>query len=604
MSSSSSHLWTCSRCLRAQRLRGSGMNAPRSQLRTVIQYSRPFSATAWSNNEKPPAPSTNIASDVASGSRDEQEQGAMSRRLAEMAEDTMNTGSKSDRKLMKEAGFSDDLKKQLEERIAQTTFAAENQRAISQVTMPSAAGKGTRDTAAASPWTGNESLHDSALRMLDDSHKRLRAPSRPPTLPVKNLRPAPKKIVSSADRLANARDRTSKYALSQQSDMSEKERERYRKELKDRFSPGARPMPTSLQGLTSLANERIEDAIARGQFNNIPRGKGTNVERDYNANSPFLDTTEYFMNKIIQRQEIVPPWIEKQQELVKAVASFRGRLRNDWRRHAARVISSAGGSVETQVRKAKAFALAEEMVNPRVKKVENLSSISPDGTLTSVTVEERIAKGVPLPEPVSGLQAEQPQEVVQINVTEQIAEDAATAQSGNTDKPANTLPPAPADIPAQTAIASPAQSDTPAPVAPVRAAAYPFRDPTWQKTELAYQTLAVQNLNSLTRSYNLMAPKIAQKPYYTLDRELNRCFADVAPSLADEILERSRKPTVKIAVMPHREGGVLERFGQGVGVERYRGHEKRIKDEIDGKEYGFRQLFKDLFSGSTKKRAA
>ncbi|KIV81106.1 hypothetical protein PV11_08553 [Exophiala sideris] len=609
MSSSSSHLWTCSRCLRAQRLRGPGTNAPRSQLRTVIQYSRPFSATAWSNNEKPPAPSTNAASDAASGSRDEQEQGAMSRRLAEMAEDTMDTGSKSDRKLMKEAGFSDDLKKQLEERIAQTTFAAENQRAISQVTMPSAAGKGTRDTAAASPWTGNESLHDSALRMLDDSHKRLRTPSRPPTLPVKNLRPAPKKIVSSADRLANARDRTSKYALSQQSDMSEKERERYRKELKDRFSPGARPMPTSLQGLTSLANERIEDAIARGQFNNIPRGKGTNVERDYNANSPFLDTTEYFMNKIIQRQEIVPPWIEKQQELVKTVASFRGRLRNDWRRHAARVISSAGGSVETQIRKAKAFALAEEMVNPRVKKVENLSSISPDGTLTSVTVEERVAQGVPPPEPAPGLQAEQPQEVVQINVTEQSVEDAATAQARDTDTPAEALQPAPADTPVQTATASPAQIGTPAQTAtptppPIRAAAYPFRDPAWQKTEFAYQTLAVQNLNSITRSYNLMAPKIAQKPYYTLERELNRCFADVAPSLADEILERSRKPTVKIAVMPHREGGVLERFGQGVGVERYRGHEKRIKDEIEGKEYGFRQLFKDLFSGSTKKRAA
>ncbi|KAI1611409.1 hypothetical protein EDD36DRAFT_288007 [Exophiala viscosa] len=609
MNSSGSHLWTCSRCLRAQRLRGPVSEAPRLTPRTVVPYSRPFSATAPSHDAKPPAPTPNAASDAGDGSRDAQEQGAMSRRLAGMAEDTMDTGSKSDRKLMKDAGFSDDLKKKLEERIAQTTFAAENQRAISQVTMPSAAGKGTRDTAAASPWTGNESLHDSALRMLDDSHKRLRTPSRPPTLPVKNLRPATKKIISRADRLANARDRTSKYALSQQSDMSEKERERYRKELKDRFSPGHRPMPTSLQGLTSLANERIEDAIARGQFNNIPRGKGTNVERDYNANSPFLDTTEYFMNKIIQRQEIVPPWIEKQQELVKAVASFRGRLRNDWRRHAARVISSAGGSVETQVRKAKAFALAEEMVNPRARKVENLSSISPDGTLASVTVEERIAYGVTPPAPGPDSQAEQPQEVVQINVTEQSAEDAAAAQSGNTEIPAQIIPDTPTDTPVQTATASPAQSDTPAQTAaptpaPVRAAAYPFRDPAWQKAELAYHTLAVQNLNSMTRSYNLMAPKIAQKPYYTLERELNRCFADVAPSLPDEILERSRKPTVKIAVMPHREGGVLEKFGQGIGAERYRGHEKSIKDEIQGKEYGFRQLFKDFFGGSTKKRVA
>ncbi len=65
-----------------------------------------------------------------------EEQGALSRRLSEMAEETMNTGSKSDRKLMQDAGFSDDLKKQLEDRIAQTSFPAQNQRAASQVNMP------------------------------------------------------------------------------------------------------------------------------------------------------------------------------------------------------------------------------------------------------------------------------------------------------------------------------------------------------------------------------------------------------------------------------------------------------------------------------------
>lgn len=59
----------------------------------------------------------------------------MSRRLADMAEETMDSGSKSDQKLMKEV-FSDELKKQLEERIAQTSFSGQNQRAASQVNMP------------------------------------------------------------------------------------------------------------------------------------------------------------------------------------------------------------------------------------------------------------------------------------------------------------------------------------------------------------------------------------------------------------------------------------------------------------------------------------
>jgi hypothetical protein len=65
-----------------------------------------------------------------------QEEGAMSRRLSEMVEETMDTGSKSDRKLMQDAGFSEELKKKLEERIAQTAFQAENQQAFSEVNVP------------------------------------------------------------------------------------------------------------------------------------------------------------------------------------------------------------------------------------------------------------------------------------------------------------------------------------------------------------------------------------------------------------------------------------------------------------------------------------
>jgi hypothetical protein len=60
----------------------------------------------------------------------------MSRRLSEMAEETMDTGSKSDRKMMQDVGFSEDLKKKLEERIAQSAFQAENQQAISVAKLP------------------------------------------------------------------------------------------------------------------------------------------------------------------------------------------------------------------------------------------------------------------------------------------------------------------------------------------------------------------------------------------------------------------------------------------------------------------------------------
>lgn len=579
--------WTCSACLRAH-ARQRAFAAYRAQWRA-------FSAAAQVRDEQQ---ADRKSRDSAEKAGSDGEKGAMSRRLAEMAEETMDTGSSSDRKMMTDAGFSDDLKKQLEERIAQTTFQAENQQILSQVSMPSSAGKGTRDQAAARVWDGNETLHDAALRMLDDSHKRLRVPSRKPTLSPIPLKPRPKQKLSAADRLANARDKTSIYTMQQES-MSEREKEQYRKELKERFTPGARPMPTTLQGLTSLANERIEDAIARGQFRNIERGKGVNIARDYTANSPFIDTTEYFMNKIIQKQEIVPPWIEKQQELMKSINSFRQRLRNDWRRHAARSISSKGGSVEDQIRRAKSFALAEEIHNPRpLAKSETLSSIDPTGMLTTITVEERIAAGV-APEP-----REDP---VEIKVTQTTP--AQDSQGQPISAPTEVLAEDSVVLtreaiqtqPKSTAEHEESPSATPNPSLPERVLPmpYPFRDEAWEKAEHSYQSLVINELNALARSYNLMAPKIAQKPYYNLARELKRCYAEVAPTLADEILNRSIKGPVRVQVAMHKEGSIMNKF-QGTG------HIATVRDEPENRGYGFKQFWKDLFSKDAdgKKREA
>ncbi|KAK5944287.1 hypothetical protein PMZ80_003568 [Knufia obscura] len=590
-SQTASAIWTCQSCLRAQARR----QAQRRQWRAFSAATRV--QEQQSDDKQPRSP-------VKEDSKNE-EQGAMSKRLSEMAEETLDTGSKSDRKLISDAGFSDDLKRQLEERIAQTAFRAENQQAMSIANMPTSAGKGTRDQAAAPIWTGNESIGDAALRMLDDSHKRLRMPARKPTLGPANLKPRPKQKLSVADRLANARDRTSIYAQ-QQENMSEEERERFRKELKDKFQPGARPMPTTLQGLTSLANERIEDAIARGQFRNINRGKGVNIERDYTASSPFLDTTEYFMNKIIQKQEIVPPWIEKQQELMKSVNSFRQRLRSDWRRHAARSISSKGGSLEEQIRRAKAFALAEEKHTPRpATRSESMSAIDPTGMLTSITIEERIAAGV-APDPV-----EDPIEIKVIEATpaegtegmqasaeagEKLAEDSIVISTTTSDPTADATETSTTTV--DPSVANPdqeADAQTPPTPSPrsssdrVVPMAYPFRDPDWERSENAYHNLAIKEINNLARSYNLMAPKLAQKPYYNLPRELTRCYADVAPTLPDEILQRARKGPVRVSVAMHKEGGIMEKF-QGTG------HIAKVRDEPGERGYGFKQFWRDLFS--------
>ena len=419
--------------------------------------------------------------------------------------------------------------------------------------------------------------------MLTDVHKPMRGQAKIPTprAPLSGVDMRMKKALkrSQGERLANARDRTSVYALSQESHLTEKEKEAMRKQMKEQFTAGARPMPASLQGLAALANERIEDAISRGQFKDIARGKGKNVERDYTASSPFIDTTEYFMNKIIQKQEIVPPWIEKQQELVKAAAVFRSRLRADWKRHAARMISSQGGSIDAQVRRAEAYAAAEAAINPKKTKTESLSEIDGDGRLRQVTVTE------------SHISASETEDT-KVTVLEDLAAKSPSVDPSRaldalpvrTDDPATSNPPT--DQSSKSAPSTSPPNSSILPTTLTFPSSTPFRDPSWQSLENAYHTLAIADLNSLTRTYNLQAPSLAKKPYFSLDRELRACFADIAPQLPDEIRERARAPRkIRVEVVGHRPGGVLERFG---------GDRARVWDERRP-QYGLRDFWRDLW---------
>ncbi|KAI1821206.1 hypothetical protein F4861DRAFT_519917 [Xylaria intraflava] len=305
--------------------------------------------------------------------------GPMTRRLQEATEEVLLTGGKAGRRAITDAGFSEELKEKLLAKVKDAQFRSEHAAAFAEAGLSASASPGTRAAAASQPWTGQESTEDAVLRMLTDAHKPLKRELRGrPNMP--DLRPVDMRIqqqprLSPGHRVANARDKASAYAglAIKESDgaLSEKERTTMREEFRERFQPGARALPNTLTGLASLANERIEDAIARGQFKNIPRGKG--VERDARSDNPFIDTTEYIMNKMIKRQDIVPPWIEKQQELAKTAHTFRTRLRNDWKRHAARTIASKGGSLEAQMERAKLLAKAEALYNPRKHNVDQMA---------------------------------------------------------------------------------------------------------------------------------------------------------------------------------------------------------------------------------------
>lgn len=463
-------------------------------------------------DDEPNADQESKSKPTSDGNSQTSEPGAMTRRLQEATEEAMFTGGSAGIRAVRDAGFSDELKEKLLSKIADANFRQEYSGAFADKDLTTAAGEGTRHIATSAPWTGEESTADSVLRMLDDAKKPLKPEFRgkyqPPVIDPRVKRTP---VVPPRRRAINARDRASFYAgmgMKEDQGLSDKEREEMRKEFRSRFEPTARAMPSTPSGLAALANEQIESAIARGQFKNITRGEG--VELDLNRSNPFVDTTEYLLNRIIQRQDIVPPWIEKQQELSKTANSLRSRLRADWKRHASRMIAAKGGSLQEQMARADQYAVAERLHNAQ---------------------------------PAAGNA---------VSTTEQ--------ESGQTNE----------------------QDIGPLP--------RPFRDPDWERAEHAYLKLCIDQLNGITRSYNLMAPDLAKKPYYNLQRELDACFADVAPLVSKEIKDRATRPraTSPLTSKPNPFGG------EGIVSNPVRKDTVKIYD-TRAEPYGFKEWWKDVW---------
>lgn len=263
--------YNCARCLRASQrnhVYGKPNTRPFSQASPL--RNKPQDDTTRSiekQNDQNSDKHGTIAQSASS--QNAPEQGAMSRRLQEAAEDALLEGGRAGRKAVEESGFSEELKNRLLERVEATRFRSENATAFAEAGMSTNVGRGSRDIATGQAWTGTESTSDVVLRMLDDAHKPLkpgmRGQAKIPS-PIVDLRLKRSHKERPGQRLANARDKTSIYAISKDSNMTQKEREETKRLLKERFAPGAGAMPNSFRGLAALANERIEDAIARGQF--------------------------------------------------------------------------------------------------------------------------------------------------------------------------------------------------------------------------------------------------------------------------------------------------------------------------------------------------
>ena len=64
------------------------------------------------------------------------EPGGMSRRLAQITDESIEQGGRSAKKVIEEGGFSEELKRRLEERIQESSFKSDNPTAFAQINMP------------------------------------------------------------------------------------------------------------------------------------------------------------------------------------------------------------------------------------------------------------------------------------------------------------------------------------------------------------------------------------------------------------------------------------------------------------------------------------
>lgn len=83
------------------------------------------------------------------------------------------------------------------------------------------------------------------------------------------------------------------------------------------------------KGLAGIAEQRIAEAQAKGLFQSNPF-HGKPIPRDYNESNPFLQREEFVLNRMIQRQGNMPPWVQRNQDLQAEILSLQQRIQHAW----------------------------------------------------------------------------------------------------------------------------------------------------------------------------------------------------------------------------------------------------------------------------------
>lgn len=67
-----------------------------------------------------------------------------------------------------------------------------------------------------------------------------------------------------------------------------------------------------------------------------------------------------------------------------------------------------------------------------------------------------------------------------------------------------------------------------------------LRDPAWVERERKYHETAIEEVNSLVRKYNGLAPYSVRRPYYDRSVEIDRLYDGCAEDISRELADRAR----------------------------------------------------------------
>ncbi|CAG8652232.1 22171_t:CDS:2 [Dentiscutata erythropus] len=214
------------------------------------------------------------------------------------------------------------------------------------------------------PWTGEEDLKDTVLRMIVDKYpplkiKResvkdyidahsLKHQSKNNSVKLSNffsnhsmtkasILKSKNNVNSSGNNLQSKKERLEKAREKNQTRIINAREAATYYAIGRKHSDGKEQkneiLPRSIKAWDSIVEQRIQEAIAAGKFKNLPY-HGKPLPLDQNEKNPYLDRTEFLMNRLVQRQGATPAWIESQQDVDREISLFRQRMLESWLRYA------------------------------------------------------------------------------------------------------------------------------------------------------------------------------------------------------------------------------------------------------------------------------